>query len=321
MGRKNVITLFNALKAIPSPFNSTTSKKSDRRIFFLFSSIITVAIIVFLVGFIFYEAMPVFLDQGIGFFINSKWDYDTDEYGLFIFLTGTLVLTGMTMAMTLPLGVLTAIFLAEFCPGWLKGVLRPMIELLVGIPSIVYGIFGVFVLTNIFKYHIDPFIDATLGFIPIFARVVTEGQHMLLASVVLTVMVLPTMTVITEESIRAISRELREGSFALGATRWETVKKLLIPLALPGIAAAFILSMMRAMGETMAVLMLTGGLTKIPTSILDAGSVMTTRIVADIGYYISFDMARSALFGIAATLFMMEILLVGVVRLISRKKI
>jgi len=301
--------------------NSGSNKKSDPKVFFQASAILTLLIVIVVIGFVFIEAIPVLMKEGIGFFIDSEWSYGNNTYGILPFIASTLILTAMTMIMVTPLGVLTAIFLSEFAPDWLKKLLRPMIELLVGIPSIVYGIFGIFVLGKIFRDYVNPSIDSTLGFIPIFRNVSSDGNSMLLAASVLAIMVLPTMTVITEESIRAIPRELREGSFALGSTRWETVKKLLIPIALPGIAAAFVMSMMRAMGETMAVMMLTGGNSRIPTSILDSGTVMTSKIVGDIGYYVSQDGPRSALFGIAAVLFLMEIILVGMIRAVSRKKI
>ncbi len=301
--------------------SSMSGKKADPKCLFLISSVLTLLTVVLLIGFIFAEALPVFMKEGIGFIINSEWSYDKNSYGIFPFIVSTLVLTVMTMIMTVPLGILTAIFLSEFSPKWLTSILRPMIELLVGIPSIVYGIFGVFVLSKLFRDYINPAIDSGIGFIPLFRIDNAEGLCMLLAAVVLTVMVLPTMTVITQESLRSVSKELRDGSYALGLTKWETVKKLLIPIALPGITAAFILSMMRAMGETMAVLMLTGGLQKIPTSVLSTGTVMTSKIVAEAGEYIGLDMPRSALFGIAAVLFLMEIGLVGAVRIISRKKI
>jgi|AGTN01.2.fsa_nt_gi phosphate ABC transporter, permease protein PstC len=288
---------------------------------FLFRAcaLITALVIIFIVLYVFYEALPAFMDNGINFLISGEWDHATHKYGIYIFVVNTVIVTALTMLITVPLGLMTAIFLAEFSPKWLAKTLRPLIELLLGIPSVVYGIFGLFVLGNIFETIVDPFIDSTLGFIPIFEDVAPTGSSILLASLVLAVMVIPTMTVLSEEAIRAVPRELREGSLALGTTRWETVKKLLLPVAFRGISTAFILSMMRAMGETMAIVMLTGSVMKVPTSILDMGMVMTTKIVTEIGYYISDDQARAALFGIAAALFVMEFILLVAIKAISRR--
>ena len=297
---------------------SGARKKSDPGILFLSCALITAFIIVFMVGYIFYEAAPVLMKEGIGFVINTEWNYETGQFGILIFIVNTVLVTLVTMLIAVPLGLFTAIFLSEFSPKWLAQALRPMIELLMGIPSVVYGIFGLFVLGNFFETTVNPIIDSTLGFIPIFDNVTPTGSSILLASFVLAVMVLPTMTVLSEEAIRSVPQGLREGSYALGTTRWETTKKLLIPIASKGITTAIILSMMRAMGETMAIVMLTGSVAKIPTSVLDMGMVMTTKLVNDIGYYMAFDEARSALFGIAAVLFIMEIMLIAAVKTISR---
>jgi len=299
--------------------NSATTKKSDPKILFYSCAAITALTILFITGYIFYEAFPIFMKEGLTYLISSEWDYETNKYGILTYIVGTVIVTFMTMMIAAPMGLLTAIFLSEFSPVWLKRIMRPMIELLIGIPSVIYGIFGLYVLGKFFEFHIDPLIDSTLGFIPIFKDIGPSGSSVLLASVVLSIMVLPTMTVISEETIRSIPRELRDGSIALGATRWETVKKLLIPLSMTGITTAFILSMMRAMGETMAIVMLTGSVQKIPTSILDMGEVMTTKLVTDIGYYLAFTEPRSALFGIAAVLFIMEFMLIAVIKAISRR--
>lgn len=319
MAVKNDVNLDKKVNNIISWYLGSNKKKSDPKILFLSCAVMTAFTIIFISGYIFYEAFPIFMKEGIGYLLKSEWNYGTNEYGIFIFIVDTIIVTIMTMIIAAPLGILTAIFLSEFSPKWLTRVMRPMIELLIGIPSIIYGIFGLYVLGNFFASHIDPWIDSTLGFIPIFRDATPAGSSILLASVVLAVMVLPTMTVLSEEAIRAIPRELREGSTALGATRWEGVKKLLVPLALTGITTAFILSMMRALGETMAVVMLMGAATKIPNSILDFGMVMTTKLVAEIGYYVAFDEPRAALFGIAAVLFVMEFFLVATIKVISRR--
>lgn len=277
----------------------------------------TAFIIAFFIVFIFYTAFPIFEKEGFGFITGTTWSYSAHEYGIWLFIVGTLVMTAVTMVLACPLSIFTAIFLAEFAPVWITRVMRPMIELLVGIPSVIYGIFGLFVLENIFQHHIDPFLDATLGFIPIFRDTSpNSGTGILLASTVLAVMVLPTITALSEEAIRAVPDEYRAASFALGATKCETIKKMVIPTASSGILTAVVLGMMRAMGETMAVVMLIGNTAKVPSSILDTGYAMTSKILNDIGYYVAMDEPKSALFGIAAVLFLLEILFVGMIRIV-----
>jgi phosphate transport system permease protein len=230
---------------------------------------------------------------------------------------GTLVMTVVTMIIAVPVSIFTAIYIAEYASRTLISIMRPMIELLVGIPSVVYGIFGLFVLENIFEHHIDPFLDSTLGFIPIFQDLGMNGTGVLLASTVLAVMVLPTITTITEDSIRSVPYSYREASFAMGATHWQTIRKVVLPAASKGVLLGTVLGMMRAMGETMAIVMLLGNSNHIPESLLDTGYAMTSKILNDIGYYVSQEGPRSALFGIAAVLFLLEIIFVGIARKIG----
>jgi phosphate transport system permease protein len=280
----------------------------------------TAVITIFFIAFIFKTALPVFESEGLGFITGTKWSYSEQVYGIRIFIIGTLVMTAVTLALAVPVSVFTAIFLSEFAPAPVAGIMRPMVELLVGIPSVVYGIFGLFVLENIFQDHIDPFLSGTLGFIPFFSDPSpNSGTGVLLASTILAVMILPTIIALSEDALRAVPFEYKEASFALGATHWETIRKVVLPTASGGILAATVLGMMRAMGETMAIVMLLGNSQHIPSSVLDTGYAMTSKILNDIGYYCAMDEPRSALFGIAAVLFAMEIVFVAVARKIGGK--
>lgn len=256
----------------------------------LISAIVLMATVFLIIFYIFLIAAPVFGMEGIGFITGTVWNYQTHEYGILIFIAGTLILTLMTMIIACPIGVLSAIYLAEWAPAWVSTSLRTAIELLVGIPSVVYGIFGFFVL--------KPYIP--------------EG--LLLASVILMVMVLPTIVALSQEAILSVPIDHREGSYALGATKWETIKKVVLPGAFSGILTAVILAMMRAVGETMAIVMLLGNSMHIPGSITDTGYAMTSKILNDMGYYLIEFEPRSALFGIAAVLFCIEILMVASIR-------
>lgn len=290
------------------------------KIAFLTSAVLSAAFVFLIFGFIFHTAAPVLAKEGLGFLTGTTWSYSDHQFGIATFIGGTLVLTAVTLVLAVPLGLGTAIFLAEWAPAWLDKPLSTMIELLVGIPSVVYGIFGFFVLSGIFRDYVNPFISNTLGFIPIFHDSTPgSGFGVLLAATILTIMVLPTITALSREAMVKVPSEFREGSFALGATKWETIRKVVLPAAIPGIITAIILALMRAMGETMAVVMVLGGMNKIPTSIFDGGTAMTSKILNDIGYRVSFEEGRSALFAIGAVLFAMEVFFVALIRLVSKR--
>jgi phosphate transport system permease protein len=234
-----------------------------------------------------------------------------------VYLIDTLILTLLTLVIAVPSGLLTAIYLAEWAPAWAEKILRPLVELLVGIPSVVYGLFGLLVLSNFFLDYLNPLVDSIFGFIPIF-RNVNPGTHMslLLTATILAVMVVPTIIALSQDSMRGVPNEYREASVALGATRWETIRNVVIPAAFPGFVTAVVLALMRAMGETMAVVMLLGNNPTIPSSVMDTGYTMTAKILNDILWNINDPEARSALFGIAVMILLMEILAVAGVRLI-----
>jgi len=255
------------------------------------------------------------------------WDYNAHTYGILTYIVGTLYMTIVTMIIAVPLSILTAIYLAEFAPPRVKQVIRPMIELLVGIPSVVYGIFGLFLLAGFFTDYVNPFIDATLGWVwvPVLGHLFHDpnpgrSAGVLLASTVLAIMVLPTITVLSEEAIRSVPREYKEASYGVGATRWDTILRMILPVASSGIITAIVLGIMRAMGETMAIVMLLGNSDHMPSSVLDVGYAMTSKILNDMGYWIADDEGRAALFGIAAVLFVIEMLFVVAIRFFSRKK-
>lgn len=283
---------------------------------FLFAAVAATLVFVMLF-FMIMTAYPVLAKEGLGFIIGTEWNYEKHTYGIGKFISGTLWLTVTTLALVIPIGMLTAIFLAEIAPKWLDNSLRSLIELLVGIPSVVYGIFGFFILENIFEHQINPAISAVLGWIPIFENRPTTGLGIFLASVVLAVMVLPTVVALSREAMKSVPQAYREASFALGATRQETIFRVVLPAATQGIMTSIVLASMRAMGETMAIAMLMGGLNKVPTSIFDGGTAMTTKILSDIGYYSAMEEPRAALFGIAVVLFLIEMVFVAALRLVS----
>lgn len=299
-----------------------TTNDTISQVAFLLCSLLAALTVIFFVGTIFYIAYPTFVQQGfINFITGSTWNYDSGVYGIHTYLMGTIYLTVLTLIIAVPVSLFTAIFLSEYASRTLASVIRPFVELLVGIPSVVYGIFGLFVLAPFFNDHIDPLINANLGFISIFADINSDtGIGLLLASTVLAIMILPTIISISEDSMRTVPYSFKEASYSLGATKWETIRRVVLPTASPGILSAIVLGMMRAMGETMAIVMLLGNVGHVPNSIFDYGYAMTSKILNEIGYRVADPEPRSALFAVAAILFIIEILFVATARYIGGRK-
>ena len=183
----------------------------------------------------------------------------------------------------------------------------------------VYGIFGFFVLRGYFTDFINPFIGKNLGFIPLFQLNSSIGLGIPLAGTVLAIMILPTLVALSREAMRGVPAELREGSAALGTTSWETIWHLILPASLSGIVTGLILGIMRAMGETMAIVMVVGNTGSLPTSFLDPGMPMTAKILLDAGYYVYEPEGRSALFAIGAVLMVMEVGFVMAIHLVNTR--
>nr|WP_321498512.1 phosphate ABC transporter permease subunit PstC [uncultured Methanolobus sp.] len=320
-GRKSTLNLLSSIFENSSNGSTRELYNDLAHLLFLFCSVFITIIAIFFVGFIFYTALPVFKSQGISFITGDVWNYSKNIYGIRIYIMGTVTMTLVTLIMAVPLSIFTAIFLSEIASPRVASTIRPFIELLVGIPSVVYGIFGLFVLENLFQNHIEPFIASFLDFIPLFVDVnPNSGIGVLLASTVLAIMVFPTITTISEDSIRSVSVEHRHASFSLGANRWETIRRVVLPASSGGIMSAVVLGMMRAMGETMAIVMLLGNSNCIPASLMAPGYAMTSKILNDIGHYFSEPGPRAALFGIAAVLFAIEIIFVAISRSIGGNK-
>lgn len=284
---------------------------------FLFCSVVTALSVITIIGFIFITAAPALIHEGPGILVGSTWDYPSLQYGAWSFIAATLMVTAATLVLAVPLGLATAIFLSEWAPPWLDQTLMTLIELLVGIPSVVYGIFGFYVLRGYFENSVNPFIGNTFGFIPLLREGNNIGLGIPLASTVLAIMILPTIVALSREAMRGVPAELREGSAALGATRWETIRHLVLPASFSGTITGVIMGTMRAMGETMAVVMLIGNVSSTPTSFLSMGEPLTAKILLDIENYLTDSVATSALFALAAVLLIMEIAFIAAIHIIT----
>jgi phosphate ABC transporter, permease protein PstC len=286
----------------PEARNEFRKRRLGFDLFFVLTwvaSAATVITLVWIVWSILQAAFPAIVATGWNFFLNSVWNPNRNIYGALPFLNGTAGSSGIALLLALPLGVAIAIFLSEdFLPTAVRQVVRFVVELLAAIPSVVYGLWGIAVIIPIVQ-SLGGFLTQHLGFLPFFAPPAT-GNSMLTASLVLALMVLPTITAISRTALVAVPKTLREGSYAVGATRWETIFKVLLPTAAPGIVAATILAFGRAMGETMAVAMLIGNSPRFTWSLLSPAGTLAGLLANQFGE--AHDMQVAALMYAALTL-------------------
>jgi phosphate ABC transporter permease protein PstC len=252
--------------------------------------------------FIFKEGVPIMAKSGVGhFLLGSQWAPLEGQFGILPFMVGSLVVTAGSLVAGVPLGVACAFYLAEFAPRSWVGVLKPAIELLAGIPSVVYGFIGVIWLAPLIRHHLGG-----------------PGLSILAASCVLAVMILPTIVSVSVDAIQAVPRSFREGALALGATQWQALWRVQWPAARSGILAGVILGMGRAVGETMAVIMVSGNATQIPRSPLDSVRTLTANIAIEMGYAVGDH--RQALFATGVVLFLFIMALNGVALRVARRR-
>jgi len=215
---------------------------------------------------------------------SPSWQPSKSQFGFYPFIIGTLWVTGLAMVLAIPVSLLCAIYLAEYASKSVRDILKPLVDLLSGIPSVVYGVWGVLVIVPVIRDYVAPAVGAT-----------TTGYSILAGGVLLTIMVFPIIISVSEEVFRSVPYEVQEASFALGATRWQTVKYVVIRKGLPGIVAAVILGFSRAFGETMAVLMVVGNVAKAPSTVFDPGYTLPALIANSYGEMMSIPLYDSAL--------------------------
>jgi phosphate transport system permease protein len=260
----------------------------------LFSSITAILILSLIVIFLFNEGLPLFQQIGVlDFLFGDRWVPSKDLYGAFPFIVSTFLVTLGSLLIAVPLGISCAVFLEEIAPRWARELVRPAIELLAGIPSIIYGVFALVIIVDLVKI---PFNLAT-------------GETILAASIILAVMMLPIIISISQDSIEAVPRTYREGSYSMGATDWQTIHRVVVPAARRGIIAGVILGCGRAIGETMAVVLVIGNVEKLPLSLLDSGETLTATILLEMGEAVIGSLHYRALFCLGIIPFILVLLL------------
>ncbi len=271
-----------------------------------------------LLGFLVYElwiGSRLAIDRyGLGFITGSTWDPVTEEFGALPLIFGTLVSAAIALIIAVPLSLGVAIFLTEFAPKWLRQPVAFLIELLAAIPSVVYGLWGVFVLIPVLKSTVFPFLRDTLGFLPFFQGPI-YGNSMLAAGIILAIMVMPYIMSVSREVLNAVPASQREAALGLGATRWEAAWTAVVPYARSGILGAVILGLGRALGETMAVTMLIGNRNEIAASLFAPGYTMAAVIANEFSEATS-DIHFAALTYVALALFVVTVLVNALARLL-----
>ena len=251
---------------------------------------------------------------GFRFLVSQTWDPIHQQFGALPFIFGTVVTSVMAIVLAFFVGVGAALFLTELAPDRLRGPLSALVELLAAIPSVVYGLWGIFVLAPVIRIWIEPFLQNVFGFIPIFSGP-KIGIGFLAGGIILAIMILPTVTAISRDVIRTVPREQREGAMALGATRWEVISKVILPYARSGVLGAVILGLGRALGETIAVTMVIGGRPQITHQLFGLGYTIAS-VIANEFTEATYQLYLSALFELGLILLAITMLLNVAARLL-----
>lgn len=262
------------------------------------TSVLAIALICL---FLFINGIPAMAEIGVfNFLLGQTWKPSSEIYGILPMILGSIYVTAGALVIGIPLGIFTAVYLACFCPKKIYRFLRPMVELLAGIPSVVYGFFGLVVLVPIIREIFQ-----------------VKGLTMLTASILLGIMILPTIITVSESAIRAVPKNYYEGALALGSTKERSVFFVVVPAAKSGIVAGVVLGIGRAIGETMAVIMVAGNQARMPAGLLKGVRTLTANIVLEMGY--AADLHRGALIATGVVLFVFILLINALVSVLRKR--
>ena len=266
-------------------------------------------VVVTLIFMVAQQGLSTFFVDGmdpIAFFTGQNWIPEQERYGALPMIVGSFAVTLLSTLFALPVAIGSAIFVVEVAPGFGRRVFQPVIELLVGIPSVVYGVLGLYVINSLIK--------------AIFGDAAATGAGILSGSIVLAIMILPTITTLSMDALRAVPNQYREGSYALGCTRWQTTWHVVLKSATPSLMTAVILGMTRAFGETLAVQMVIGGVERsMPTGLLDPASTLTAALTAGLSNAVSGSEYYHALWTLGLLLLVMSLVFIMIIHLIGRK--
>lgn len=278
------------------------------KILVLFSALIIIVATVSITVFLSVKGLQAFVVNGVSiieFLTSTVWQPSgaNPSYGAFSFIFGSLAVTLLAALIAGPIGIGGAIFMTEIAPSWGRKVLQPIIELLVGIPSVVYGFIALTVLVPFIRTHMPGI-----------------GYSLLAGVIVLAVMILPTITSISTDAMASLPSHLRDGSYALGATRWQTIRKVLIPAVTPALWTAIILGMARAFGEALAVQMVIGNVRNLPNSIFDASATLTSIITLNMGHTTYNSVENNTLWSMGLVLLVISFMFILIIRFLTARR-
>jgi phosphate transport system permease protein len=278
--------------------------------------------VIVLIGAITYKLVDgsslAFSKFGLGFITDSVWDPVHNLFGAWDFILGTLSTSFIAILLAAPLAIGIALFLTELAPRALRDVIGALVEMLAAIPSVILGLWGILVLAPFMQDHLEPFLQSFLGWIPIFNGDSAAGKGIFTAGLILTIMAVPIIASVTRELFNSVPSDLKDGARALGATRWEVVRSVTIHYTRPGIAAAVILGLGRALGEAIAVTQVIGGTDSFPSSIFGPGDTLASRIAAQYQGAAS-NLQVSSLFYLAVILLVFSLVINLLAQLIVRR--
>lgn len=291
------------MKATTKSRHSGQLKERVMQVVFLIAACISILAVALICIYLFANGIPAIGEIGpLNFLLGTQWRPSADQYGIFPMILGSIYVTAGAILVGVPMGLLAAIYLAKFCPKSLYKLLKPAVNLLAGIPSIVYGFFGLMVIVPIMQHFFGN----------------NHGKSILTASILLGIMILPTIIGVSESAIRAVPDSYYEGALALGASHERSVFFVTVPAAKSGIMAGIILGVGRAIGETMAVIMIAGNQPQIPGGILDGVRTLTGNIVMEMGY--ATGLHREALIATGVVLFVFILIINLLFSIIKRKE-
>ncbi len=282
-----------------------------------FISFLTIGVFLLMVLSIGKMSLLAFENFGLDFFITNDWNPIEEFFGALPFIYGTIVSSLLALVISVPISIGMALFVNEIAPKWLATPLGFLVEMLAAIPSIVYGLWGLFVLAPFLRLYVQPFLDTHLGFIPLFSGP-PLGVGMFAAGIILAFMITPTISTISREVFLTVPPVMREAAYGIGATRWEMLKVAVLRSSVPGVGAAVMLGFGRALGETMAVTMIIGNVAQIKISLFEPAQTMASLIANEYAEAET-NLQLSSLTAIGMTLFLVSLLVNGAARFVIWK--
>jgi phosphate transport system permease protein len=314
-----VMSMETSVRRSPKPSFDTLFRLAS-----LCSALLVLTVLAGIIGSMIWGGLPAFREFGLGFITSSVWDVQRDQYGAWVAIVGTLTTALIALVIGVPISLGIAIFLTQLCPPWLKRPVATTIELLAAVPSIIYGMWGLFVFAPLFAKFIQIPVSQIVEGLPIFGTIlyarVPSGVGILTAGIILAIMIIPFIASVARDILDQVPPILRESAYGIGCTTWEVVRHVLLPQAGVSIIGAIMLGLGRALGETMAVTFVIGNANRLSASFFDPGSTIASRIANEFNEAIGLQL--NALMALGCILFLVTFVVLVLARiLIARVKV